>query len=271
MRVVSLNCSNTEIVCALGCGRQLVGVDDHSDFPQDIVRRLPRVGPDLGIAIEKVKALKPDLVLASLTVPGHEEIVEGLAQAGLNYHAPEPVSLDDVYRDILQIAELLGVPKKGRAVVDNMQQSIPTRTPVASDSVPRILVQWWPKPVIAPGKHSWVNGLMAAAGATNPLAERDVKSTPLQDADVCTMDPDAIVISWCGVRPEKYRPDVIYRNEHWQQMKALRNKHVYCVAEAYLGRPSPRLVEGYNALRNIVSKLGENPTQRRRRIHGRRR
>ena len=37
MRVVSLTCSNTEIVCALGAADVLVGVDDHSDYPVEVV------------------------------------------------------------------------------------------------------------------------------------------------------------------------------------------------------------------------------------------
>jgi NAD(P)-dependent dehydrogenase (short-subunit alcohol dehydrogenase family) len=49
MRVVAHSCSNTEIVCALGCGDRLVGVDDHSDFPADVVGAIdflssPRAG-----------------------------------------------------------------------------------------------------------------------------------------------------------------------------------------------------------------------------------
>ncbi|MDH3669612.1 MAG: cobalamin-binding protein [Gammaproteobacteria bacterium] len=257
MRVVSLNCSNTEIVCALGCADMLVGVDDHSDFPADVVNALPRVGPDLGIDVDKVSALRPDLVLASLTVPGHENIVATLETAGLNYHAPEPVSLDDVYRDVLEIAGILGVSHKGHAVVDDMRQRIQGHESPKSSHAPTILVQWWPKPVIAPGKDSWVNDLLAAAGAINPLAERDVKSTPLEDTEVLALDPDAVVISWCGVRPEKYRPEVVYRNERWPTMKAILNRRVYCVPESYLGRPSPRLVQGYEALRDIVRALND--------------
>jgi iron complex transport system substrate-binding protein len=255
MRVVSLNCSNTEIVSALGCAELLVGVDDHSDFPPAVVERLPRVGPDLGIDIEAVRALKPDLVLASLTVPGHERVVADLQAAGLNYHAPEPVSLDDVYRDISDIAELLGVPQRGHTIVEQMRQYIARESSPTSGYAPGILVQWWPKPVIAPGKHSWVNALLSAAGATNPLAGREVKSAPLEYAEVRALDPDAIVISWCGVRPEKYRPEVVYRNEHWQTMKAIVNRRVFCVPEGFLGRPSPRLIEGYTALREIVKQL----------------
>lgn len=258
MRIVSLNCSNTEIVCALGCADMLVGVDDHSDFPADVVNALPRVGPDLGIDVNKVTVLKPDLVLGSLTVPGHEKIVAALESAGLNYHAPEPVSLDDVYRDVLEIAELLDVPRKGEAVCADMRQRIQTNVRSACNRTLTILVQWWPKPVIVPGKKSWVTDMLVAAGAANPLAERNVKSTPLEDAEVLALDPDAVVISWCGVRLEKYRPEVVYRNEQWQQMKAIVNKHVYCVPEAYLGRPSPRLVQGYEALRDIVRALNDH-------------
>lgn len=46
LRLVSLACSNTEIVCALGLAERLVAVDDHSDFPAAVVAGLPRVGPD---------------------------------------------------------------------------------------------------------------------------------------------------------------------------------------------------------------------------------
>ena len=53
MRLVSLTCSNTEIVCALGCADLLVGVDDHSDYPEEVVATLPRVGKDLNVALHR--------------------------------------------------------------------------------------------------------------------------------------------------------------------------------------------------------------------------
>jgi iron complex transport system substrate-binding protein len=249
-RVVSLTCSNTEIVCALGLADRLVGVDEHSDFPVEVVKRLPRVGPDLGIDIDKVAALKPDLVLASLTVPGHERIVERLERAGLPFMAPEPVSVADVYRDIRAIAERLGVPERGERLVSEMKSVLerpqPTRPPVS------ILVEWWPKPVIVPGSDSWVTQLLDATGGHNPFADRAVKSTPISLEEARAAAPDAIVISWCGVRPEKYRPDIVYKRPGWQELQAVRARRVFCVPEAYLGRPGPRLVEGHRALERIV-------------------
>jgi iron complex transport system substrate-binding protein len=249
MRVVSLACSNTEIVCALGAAELLVGVDDHSDYPRDVVTRLPRMGPDLSVDVDRIAALKPDLVLASLTVPGHERNVAALSARGLPFIAPEPRGLEDVYDDIRLIGGALGRETAAEELVHAMRAAI-----VARDDGPRpsVLVEWWPKPVIAPGRESWVTDLITAAGGTNPLAERAVKSTPLTDDELRTLDPEAVVICWCGVRPEKYRPDVVQRRPALQGGTALRRGNVFCVPEAFLGRPGPRLVDGFRALGDVV-------------------
>ncbi|MGC4094296.1 MAG: ABC transporter substrate-binding protein [Polyangiaceae bacterium] len=253
MRVVALTCSNTEIVCALGCADMLVAVDAHSDYPASVVCSLPRVGPDLGIDAALVAAQRPDLVLASLSVPGHERVVEDLQRRKLPFVALEPISLEDVYANIRQVASLLGVAERGEALVRQMQREL---SPSAAVDGPRILVEWWPKPLIAPGRDSWVNQVLAAAGAVNPLAERACKSTPLTDEDAAALAPDASVISWCGVRLEKYRPDVVLRRPAWQRLTLVAERRVYPISEAWLGRPGPRLVEGARALRGVVKQLG---------------
>lgn len=249
-RVVSLNCSNTEIVCALGCADRLVAVDADSDFPVDVVAGLPRVGRDLDIDIAAVARLQPDLVLGSLTVPGHERVVAGLVAAGLPHLAPETQSLADTYADILAIGARLGVAARAAALVERMRAATAPIAPPGRR--PRILVQWWPKPVIAPGQRSWVHDLLLAAGAENPLGDRDVKSQPLADAEVAALAPDAIVIAWCGVRPENYRPDRVRENPAFAATPAVRRGAIHCVPEAFLGRPGPRLIEGFAALRAIA-------------------
>jgi iron complex transport system substrate-binding protein len=272
MRIVSLACSNTEIVCALGCADLLVGVDDHSDFPVDVVGPLPKVGPDLDIDVDAVVALDPDLVLATLTVPGHEKVVERLEAAGLPFVAPEPTSLADVYRDILDIGDLLGVAPRARALVREMRDELEalerrpgspqsgSGTPEPHADTPSILVQWWPKPVITPGRYSWATDVIQAVGGRAVLGDEDIKSRPMTDDEVADMAPDAVVLSWCGVHPDKYRPDVVLRNERWQDLDFVRDGRVYCVGEPFLGRPGPRLVEGARALRAIIDELTGVPS-----------
>jgi iron complex transport system substrate-binding protein len=252
MRIVSLTCSNTEIVCALGAADLLVGVDDHSDHPEDVVARLPRVGPDLGIDVAKVNALAPDLVLASLTVPGHEHVVAELEAAGLPFIAPAPTRLEHVCRDVRQIGERIGRAAQAEALARELEDALGAR---AAPSGSKLLVEWWPKPVIVPGRDSWVSDLIERAGGIGVLAHEAMKSRPISDDEARALDPDAIVIAWCGVPFDKYRPDVVYRRPAWQDITAVRKRQVYCISEAYLGRPGPRLVEGLRALRELIQTL----------------
>ena len=251
-RLVALTCSNTEIVAALGCGDRLVAVDDYSDHPPGVVAALPRVGPDLSIDVERVAALTPDLVLASLTVPGHEKVVASLERAGLPFIAPSPHSLEDVYGDIRDIARRLGVGERGEAVVASMRAAIAPRR--AAGRRPRIAVQWWPKPVIVPGRASWVHDLIERAGGEGVLDE-EVASRPLSDEELRDLRPDAIVLAWCGVEVAKYRPDVVLDKPLWRGVPAVRRGFVVPISEAFLGRPSPRLVAGYRQLCRLVDEI----------------
>jgi iron complex transport system substrate-binding protein len=251
MRLVSHTCSNTEIVCALGCGPMLVGVDADSDYPQDVVAPLPKLGRDLELDVAQVRALAPDLVLTSLTVPGHERIVEALRAAGLPILVIDPIGLDGVYDSVVQIAEALGVLQRGRALVAQMQADMAPAD--VREPRPKVLIEWWPKPVIGPARQSWVNELLRLAGGTNPWETRDGKSVEVPDAEARAVAPDAIVMSWCGVKEEKYRRDVVQRRPGWSNIPAVKHRRIYPVTEAFLGRPGPRLVAGYRALRGIVA------------------
>lgn len=254
MRIVSLAASNTEIVCALGCGASLVGVDDHSDHPPEVVGPLPKLGPDLSIDVAKVCALAPDVILASLTLPGHERIVEQIAATKIPYIAPDPLSLEDVYRDIIDIGALLGCRPLAEDLVRQMRATIVARPNVGA----RVLVEWWPKPVIVPGRLSWVSDLVRLAGGINPWEDRDRRSLPLTDDDVLQRPPDIISVSWCGVPLSRYRLDVVTRRARWASVPAVEKRRVIPITEAWLGRPGPRLVDGYRALCDVIGASGES-------------
>lgn len=249
MRLFSHTCSNTEIVCALGCVDLLIGIDSDSDHPPELLAHLPKLGRDLDLDVPAVLALQPDLVLTSLTVPGHERIVGELEQAGVPTLLCDPRNLEDVYEDIRRIAVALQVPERGDALVAQMRAAMPRVEPPRR---PKLLIEWWPKPVIAPARQSWVTDLIELAGGANPWGGLDAKSAPLTDAQVLAAAPDAIVMSWCGVKQENYRAEVVRRRPGWDQLQAVRAQRIVAVTEAWLGRPGPRLVEGYKALRRIV-------------------
>ncbi len=250
MRVFSHTCSNTEIVCALGCADALVGVDADSDHPPEVVAGLPKPGRDLNLDVGAVLQLRPDLVLTSLTVPGHERVVDELHAAGLRTVVCDPCSLDDVFDDVRRVAAALGVAERGAQLASEMDAAMPQRAP--TNDVPAVLVEWWPKPVIAPARQSWVTDIIARAGGRNPWAAVDAKSLPITTEQACAAAPDVVVMSWCGVKLDKYRAAIVRERPGWQHVPAVASGRIHAISEAYLGRPGPRLVEGYRQLRAAI-------------------
>lgn len=249
MRIVSHTCSNTEIVCALGAADLLVGVDSDSDHPPEVVASLPRLGRDLELDVERVAALQPDLVLSSLTVPGHERIVEALRARGLDVLVCSPQSLDEVWDDILRIGRRIGRPAQAGRLVDAMREQMPPRRLARR---PRIAVEWWPKPVILAGDRSWAADLIRLAGGDNATDGMDQPSVPLEPGQAVAAE--GIALSWCGVRVDKYRPELVRRRPGWQQVPAVRHDRIAPISEAFLGRPGPRLTEGYRALCTLIDR-----------------
>lgn len=249
MRVFSHTCSNTEIVAALGAADCLIGCDDDSDFPVDVVGRLPKLGRDLDLRVDEVIAMRPDLMLTSLTVPGHERIVDAINAAGIATLVCDPLSLADIYSDIRRIAAALGIADRGAQLIAGMQAAMPQVEPAVR---PNVLIEWWPKPVIAPTRQAWATDLIELAGGRNPWRHIDGKSAPLSDEQIMASPPDVIAMSWCGVKVANYRADVVSRRPGWAEVPAVRDSRIVAISEEFLGRPGPRVVEGYRQLRAAI-------------------
>lgn len=245
MRIVSICPSNTEIVAALGLADQLVGLDRASDFPTE-VQKLPRVGPDIGVDVDRIKALQPDLVLSSLSVPGMERNLAELDAAGLPQFVVDASSLDEIWASILTVGRLLGAGARASALVDERRRRL-DRVRAAAARFPRparVYLEWWPKPLIVPGRRCWTTEMMQIAGGENIYADVDARSTPVDAADVARRAPDLMLTCWCGVPHAHQRPGRLPEREGWAQIPAVVTGHVFAAEEALFGRPGPRVVEG---------------------------
>ncbi len=240
MRLASLACSNTDLLAALGLAGQLIAVDRFSDAPG--AAHAARLGPDLNIDVAALRALKPDLVLSSLSVPGMQKVVAEVERAGLRQLVLDPESWDDVLGDILTVGETLGVRGEARQLVAAMRaEAAALHRPFARS--PRVSVEWWPRPVIVAGGRSWVTDMLKLLGAGNAFGELDARSAPLELRAWRDARPDLAVVLWCGVG--KLRPEVVHKREA--------DVPVVCIPESGLGRPGPRLVEGLRALSAALS------------------
>lgn len=249
MKLISLCPSNTELCTYLGIEDQLIAIDDYSDWP-DSIQHLPKVGPDLSINIDLVESLKPDLVLASLSVPGMEKNIEALKKRKIPYIIFNPQSLEDIAQDLLTLGEAVQVQEKAALQADKFRSTIRQYKMVADsiDHPPSLYWEWWPNPLFSPGGVNWLTEISRLAGGYNLFEEVDMASIQVPSEEVLEKDPDHICLAWVGVPLHKVNPELIKKRKGWSEMKAVQNHAIHIMEEPLFCRPSPRLLDGLSKL-----------------------
>lgn len=254
MRVISLCPSNTEIMEYLGLTSLLVGVDDYSDWPNSI-KLLPRLGPDLSINMDLVEQLKPDLVLASLSVPGMEKNVEALNKRKIPHIVLNPQSLCDIENDLIKTAEALHQKEQGLEAVKQFRLRLENvkRNSRRLNKKPIIYWEWWPKPIFTPGKLNWLTELSEAAGGSNLFGDINLASVQTEWEDIVCRQPDFIAIAWVGVRRDKINKEQIKKRTGFEKLTHINDEQILILEEELFCRPSPRLLEGLEKLFKLIS------------------
>ena len=257
-RIVSTAPGFTETVYAIGAGDRVVGVSMHCHFPKE-VERVAKVGTYIKPNIEAIVRLKPDLVLVHKEQP---EVAAQLKRLGLTTLALTNTSLDDTFQAIREIGTAVGMQEQAA----NLEQSIRSRLEAlrgASGGRPAktllFIVGRTPgrlDGLIAVGKGSFLNELIAYAGGRNALADSLVTYPRISVEAVLRIDPDVIVdmgdmAETVGVT-EAHKARVV---KLWQQqadLKAVKGNRVYAVAADIFVVPGPRIAEAAEAFAKML-------------------
>jgi iron complex transport system substrate-binding protein len=246
-RVVSLLPSLTESVCALGACDRLVGVDRSSDWPAS-VRTLPQLGGLEDPAIERIVALRPDLVLVPLSWRASSR----LESAGLTVLAMEPGSMMTTRRMLSVLASALGTPD----AAEPLWQTVRGQLEQAAAQVPaswrgaRAYVEVSDVPHAA-GERSTLGEIVAALGLRN-IVPADLGLYPqLNPEFVVRANPDLVIGSQDAVSRMRARPG-------WSQLAALQQAHVCGLSPRVYDtvvRAGPRMGEAAQALVQCLQAL----------------
>lgn len=221
---------------------------------------LPKLGPDLHINMNQVEELRPDLAIASLSVPGMEKVVADLEKTGIPYIVLSPHSIEDIFTDMETLSDAIHdvkVTTTRQQVVQSLRDRvsrIETATRLLAEK-PRIYWEWWPSPVFSPAKNNWLTELSALAGAMNIFADVDGDQVQDDGQKVISLQPDYFLAAWTGVPQHKVPLQKILRREGWDVTPAFQSGRVFILPEGLYCRPSPRLIDG---LEQIVSLLHPN-------------
>ncbi|WP_078410084.1 cobalamin-binding protein [Priestia abyssalis] len=254
MKLISICPSNTELLAYLGLTSSLIGVDDFSDWPES-VNALPRLGPDLDIDMDKVEELQPDLVLASLTVPGMERNIEELKKRKIPYIiVPNPKTLTEVGESLLFVGQATNTYDKAKRLFEKYNLILENYHFLSKQiEKPKTLYwEWWAKPIFTPGADNWLTEMSELAGGRNVFQDKTEASVQTDWDEVKKRNPDVICIVWVGVQKEKVNPKVILKRPESEQMAAIKNNQLYILEEPLFCRPSPRLLLGLNKIASIL-------------------
>jgi iron complex transport system substrate-binding protein len=244
-RVVSLSPNLTEIVYFVGAGSRLVGVTDFCDYPP-AARTRPKIGGIINPSLERVLALKPDLVLAAR---GNDlAFVERLRQHGLPVFATDPHSFEEVLRLIERIGALLGLAEQARVRTARLRGRLAEleARARASPTHPRALVLISLDPLFAAGRDTFIDDLLRHAGLRNAAAARGPWAKWSAER-VLASAPDLLVVVAEHGGTAATRRELLAQLQHrspWRELACVRAGQVYPATDDYLTIPGPRLLEG---------------------------
>jgi iron complex transport system substrate-binding protein len=250
-KMVSLMPSNTEIAYALGLGKEIVGVSDYDNYPEDVLKK-EKVGGQQ-INVEKIVSLSPQLVLANPTIT--KEGLQQIKDAGITVLVVNDAqNFKQVYQSIEMIGKAAGENQKAEDLITEMKQKLAdiqekAKTIKESDQK-KVFVEVSPEPEIyTAGKNTFIDEILSMIHAENTA--KDLNSwAKVNDEAVVKMNPDTILTTFGFY--VKNPVETVLSTKGWQDISAVKNKEVIDVNSDTVTRPGPRLVEGVEEIAKAV-------------------
>jgi len=246
-RIVSVAPTPTEILFAVGAGPQVVGVDDYSDYPEQ-VSNLTKVG-SFTLTLETIVALRPDLIVASDLVPKQQ--LEQIELRGIPYVIFADRTLEDVFKTIRLAGIITGHVEQADALASSLSvrvDALTNKTQAAGVSAPSVYLEYYPMWTYGPG--SFGDDLIALAGGTNVASNTSSEYPQVTNEYVIATNPEIIVYT-TGVMSTTTTESIVAR-PGWSNITAVKESHIYSIDDNLLSRYGPRIVDGLEDLAAII-------------------
>ena len=231
-RIISLGPAITEELYLLGADDKLIGCTVYCQRPPE-AKNKTKVGTAIEVNLEKIVALKPDVVLStSLTSPQAKEKLKSLGIKVVDF--PAAKSFTEICRQFIALGIIVGKEKEANGVVNIARAKVDSiRKKAEVLPKPRVFVQIGARPLVTVTADSFINDFIEFAGGVN--IAKGLKSLRYSKESVIKDNPDVIIIVTMGIGAEKEK-------EIWQRyksLKAAREDRIYIVDSDSLCSPTP--------------------------------
>ena len=245
-RIITISPNAAEIICALGACEAIVAVSKFCVHPPELADR-PRVGGLFDPNLEKIIALKPDLVV----LRGRSESLAGLCSSrGIDLYQDPTERLSDVATCITELGGRLHKKKEATALVarfDKELEQIAKR--VAGRPRPRVLLTVSRSPdrlanILTAGKGCFLSDMLEIAGGANVFGEVELAYPQVSPESIIAARPEVIV----ELMPETPMTDALREQvlKTWRSLgpiPAVTDGRVHLLSDDHCLVPSLRYVK----------------------------
>lgn len=238
-RVIAMAPHVTEMLYAAGGAERIVAAVDYSDYPAQ-AKLLPRVGSNRQIDMERVAALKPDLIVVWLHGASERQI-EQIRALGIPLYHSEPKKLDDIASNLSRLGKLMGTERVADAAADGMRRKLAALAARYTGRPPvRTFYQVWDKPLYTLNGGHIVSDVMRLCGGVNIFAGMKVTAPVVGMEAVLQEDPEAIFST--AEKSDDEKGLGIWRK--FPNLTAVKRDNLFRVDGDLLNRSGPRMAEG---------------------------
>ncbi|MCU1384976.1 MAG: hypothetical protein JWL71_3673 [Acidobacteria bacterium] len=254
-RIVSLVPAVTEMIYAIGDGSRVAAVSNYDHFPA-AVEQLPKVGGLLDPSVERILAIKPDLVIVYAT---QKELIERLDRAAIPYFNYQHKALPDILTTIRAIGARIGSAARGDALASGMERSLDEirRTTAGLPHPATLLVferdRTSLRNVYASGGYGFLHDMLEIAGGRNVFAGIRQQAVQASTEMLITSRPDVIVELLYG--DSLKNADIARELRAWDavpSIPAVRAHRIVALTGDEFVVPGPRVVDATRRLAHAL-------------------
>jgi iron complex transport system substrate-binding protein len=256
-RILCLTPSLTETVYELGAGDSIVGVTDYTEFPRE-ARAKPSVGGLVDPSMEKIVALRPDLVFMAAHL-NKDETLDKLEDLSLPVFVVDPQGLAGILKMVQSVGEAINRDAEARTLVKQLSEK---RDAVLSRVKglprPKILVVIWYDPVLTVGSKAFISDAITAAGGDSVTADIPQAWPQISMEEVLRRSPDFLLL--IKELHGGITLDALKAHAGWDHLDAVRNARVIYVDER-MELPSPSVFDALEDLARALHPSEFPPTE----------
>ena len=245
-RLICLTVETVETLYLLGEQDRVVGVSGYAVRPPE-VRAKPRVSAFTSARLDKILALRPDLVLAFSDLQA--DIAADLARAGVAVHLFNQRDVAGIFAMIRTVGALVGASDRAEVLARSLEARVAAVAQASRGKPrPRVYFEEWNDPMIS--AIGWVSELIEVAGGEDVFGHlrgaAGARERIVTSADVLSARPEVILASWCG---RKVVPRQIVERPGWSDLPAVAQGRIVEIKSPLILQPGPAaLTDGLDAL-----------------------